>query len=61
MYRGLSIEELHNLLVAKKVTPLELAKEAIKNKDIKTEKRIRKNLNSLGMDNFTINVLLREV
>ena len=30
MYRGLSIEELHNLLVAKKVTPLELAKEAIK-------------------------------
>ena len=29
MYRGLSIEELHNLLVAKKVTPLDLAKEAI--------------------------------
>ena len=29
MYRGLSIEELHELLVAKKVTPLELAKEAI--------------------------------
>ena len=28
-YRGLSIEELHELLVAKKVTPLELAKEAI--------------------------------
>ncbi len=36
-------------------------KEAIKNKDTKTEKKIRKNLNSLGMDNFTINVLLREV
>ena len=36
-------------------------KEAIKNKDVKTEKRIRKNLNSLGMDNFTINVLLKEV
>ena len=29
MYRGLSIEQLHELLVAKKVTPLELAKEAI--------------------------------
>ena len=29
MYRGLSIDELHNLLVTKKVTPLELAKEAI--------------------------------
>jgi len=29
MYRGLSIDELHNLLVAKKVTPVELAKEAI--------------------------------
>ena len=28
-YRGLSIEELHELLVAKKVTPLELVKEAI--------------------------------
>lgn len=28
-YRGLSIEELHELLVAKKATPLELAKEAI--------------------------------
>ena len=28
-YRGLSIEDLHELLVAKKVTPLELAKEAI--------------------------------
>lgn len=29
MYRGLSIEKLHELLVAKKVTPLELTKEAI--------------------------------
>jgi aspartyl-tRNA(Asn)/glutamyl-tRNA(Gln) amidotransferase subunit A len=29
MYRGLSIEQLHELLVAKKVTPLDLAKEAI--------------------------------
>ena len=29
MYRGLSIRELHELLVAKKVTPLDLAKEAI--------------------------------
>ena len=28
-YRGLSIEQLHELLVAKKVTPLQLAKEAI--------------------------------
>ena len=28
-YRGLSIEELHELLVAKKVTPLEITKEAI--------------------------------
>ena len=29
MYRGLSIEQLHELLVAKKVTPLELTKEAL--------------------------------
>ena len=29
MYRGLSIEQLHELLVAKKVTPLDLTKEAI--------------------------------
>ena len=29
MYRGLSIEKLHELLVTKKVTPLELTKEAI--------------------------------
>ena len=29
MYRGLSIEELHELLVAKKVTPLEITKEAL--------------------------------
>lgn len=29
MYRGLSIEELHELLVSKKVTPLEITKEAI--------------------------------
>lgn len=29
MYRGLSIEELHDLLVTKKVTPLDLVKEAI--------------------------------
>lgn len=29
MYRGLSIEQLHELLVSKKVTPLDLAKEAI--------------------------------
>ena len=29
MYRELSIEQLHELLVAKKVTPLDLAKEAI--------------------------------
>ena len=29
MYRGLSIEKLHELLVAKKVTPLELTKETI--------------------------------
>ena len=29
MYRGLSIEQLHDLLVAKKVTPLEITKEAI--------------------------------
>lgn len=29
MYRGLSIEKLHELLVAKKVTPLEVTKEAI--------------------------------
>ena len=30
MYRGLSIEQLHELLVAKKVTPVELVKEAIR-------------------------------
>lgn len=30
MYRGLSIEQLHELLVAKKVTPLDLTKEAIR-------------------------------
>ena len=29
MYRGLSIEELHELLVSKKVTPLEITKEAL--------------------------------
>lgn len=29
MYRGLSIEQLHELLVAKKVTPVELVREAI--------------------------------
>ena len=29
MYRGLSIEELHELLVTKKVTPLEITKEAL--------------------------------
>ena len=29
MYRGLSIEQLHELLVAKKVTPLDLTKEAL--------------------------------
>lgn len=29
MYRGMSIEQLHKLLVEKKVTPLELAKDAI--------------------------------
>ena len=29
-YRGLSIDELHELLVKKEVTPLELAKEAIR-------------------------------
>ena len=29
MYRGLSIEQLHELLVSKKVTPLEITKEAI--------------------------------
>ena len=30
IYRGLSIDELHNLLVSKKVTPLQLAEEALK-------------------------------
>lgn len=30
MYRGLSIEQLHELLVTKKVTPVELVREAIK-------------------------------
>ena len=29
MYRGMSIEQLHKLLVEKKITPLELAKDAI--------------------------------
>lgn len=30
IYRGLSIDELHNLLVSKKVTPLQLVEEALK-------------------------------
>lgn len=40
---------------------LQALKDAIKNGDKKEESRLRKELNKLGMDNFTQNVLLKEI
>ena len=40
---------------------LQALKKAIENEDKKEENRIRKELNKLGMDNFTQNVLLKEI
>lgn len=40
---------------------LEELKEAIEINDVKTQKRIVNMLNKLGMDNFTIKTLLKEI
>ena len=40
---------------------LQALKKAIENGDKKEENRIRRELNKLGMDNFTQNILLKEI
>lgn len=40
---------------------LQELKKAIKDGNTKEEKRLRKELNKLGMDDFTQNILLKEI